>query len=118
MQLPLQIVFHGMPRSEALEARIREGASRLEHFHGRITSCHVTVEPCGHHSRQGRRYAARIELRAPQRSNLVSSHQEAEDPFVAVRDAFDALRRQVQDSVREGRGDVKSHSPPRTPGEE
>ena len=112
MQLPLQIVFHGMPRSEALEARIREGAAKIEHFHGRITSCHVTVEPCGHHRQQGRLYAARIELRAPSRAEIVASRHE--DVFVAVRDAFDALRRQLQDSVRQSRGDVKAHSAPGT----
>ena len=114
MQLPLQIVFHGMPRSEALEARIRESAAKIEHFHGRITSCHVTVEPCGHHRQQGRLYAARIELRAPLRAELIASRHEDEDVFVAVRDAFDALRRQLQDSVRQGRGDVKAHSAPGT----
>lgn len=117
MQLPLQVVFHGMPRSDALEARIREGASKLEHFHDRITSCHVTVEPCGHHRQQGRLYAARIELRAAQRADLIASRQENADVFVAVRDAFDALRRQLQDVVREARGEVKAHSAPRAPEE-
>lgn len=112
MQLPLQIVFHGMPRSDALEARVREAAAKLEHFHDRITSCHVTVEPCGHHKQQGRLYAARIELRAPKGADLIASRQENVDAFVAVRDAFDALRRQLQDAVREGRGDVKAHSAP------
>ena len=112
MQLPLQIVFHGMPRSDALEARIRESANKLEHFHDRITSCHVTVEPCGHHRQQGRLYSVRVELRAPKRADLIASRHEDPDVFVAVRDAFDALRRQVQDNVREGRGQVKAHSTP------
>ena len=112
MQLPLQIVFHGMPRSDALEARVREAAAKLEHFHERITSCHVTLEPCGHHRQQGRLYSARIELRAPKGADLIASRQEHADVFVAVRDAFDALRRQLQDAVREGRGQVKAHSAP------
>ncbi len=35
-----------------------------------------------------------------------------EDPYVAVRDAFDAAIRQVEDRVRRRRGDVKLHAPP------
>jgi cold shock CspA family protein len=35
-----------------------------------------------------------------------------EDPYVAVRDAFDAARRQVEDYVRKRRGETKSHDTP------
>lgn len=34
-----------------------------------------------------------------------------EDVFVAVRDAFHAARRRLQDQVRRRRGDVKHHGP-------
>jgi hypothetical protein len=34
-----------------------------------------------------------------------------EDPYVAVRDAFPAVQRQLEDYERERRGDVKRHAP-------
>jgi cold shock CspA family protein len=39
-------------------------------------------------------------------------HHAHEDAHVAVRDAFDALRRRLQDHVRDSRGEVKLHAVP------
>ena len=44
MQTPVQIAFHGLDKSEAVEHRIQERVAKLEHFFDRITSCRVTVE--------------------------------------------------------------------------
>ena len=44
MQAPLQISFHGLDRSEALEAKIRAQAEKFEQFCDRITGCHVVLE--------------------------------------------------------------------------
>jgi len=49
MQVPIQITFHNIPRSIALDALIREKARKLEAFHPCITSCLVTVEELGKH---------------------------------------------------------------------
>ena len=38
LQVPLQITFRDMPRSDALDAHIRQKAAKLEAFHPRITS--------------------------------------------------------------------------------
>ena len=67
MQVPLEITVRDMPRSPALEARIREKAAGLEEFHSRITRCHVTVEESGKHQHQGRRFVVRIDVRVPGR---------------------------------------------------
>lgn len=112
MQTPLQIVFRGVDRSEALETRIRDNAAKLELFHPRIMSCHVTVDEAHRHHRQGREFGVRIDVRAPGHEEAVSTLQHHEDVYVAVRDAFDAVRRQLQDEVREARGDVKVHDEP------
>jgi ribosomal subunit interface protein len=100
-----------MPRSPALEASIREKAAGLEEFHPRITRCHVTVEESGKHQHQGRRFTVRIDVRVPGREIAVT-HEHHEDVFVALRDAFDAAKRQLEDVVREKRGDVKVHAVP------
>ena len=47
MQIPVQIAFHGIDKSDAVEERIRERVDKLEHFFDRITGCRVIVE--SHH---------------------------------------------------------------------
>jgi len=113
MQIPLQITFRHMEPSSALEARIRQRAQELEQFFDRITACRVTVESQHHHRRQGNLFEISIELMVPGREIVVGrsegvSHAH-EDAHVAVRDAFDALRRRLEDHVRSGRGQVKFH---------
>jgi ribosome-associated translation inhibitor RaiA len=84
-----------MPASPALEARIGEYVTKLEKAHPRLSSCHVGIEPCGHHKAHGRRFAVKVELRAPDHPRPISARQEHEDVFVAARDAFDAARRHL-----------------------
>ena len=38
MQVPLEIVFHNVDRSPAVEAAVRERVAKLERFAGNITS--------------------------------------------------------------------------------
>lgn len=114
MKLPLQITFKGMDSSEAAENAIRERAERLETFFSRIMSCHVIVEAPHRRQRQGRVYSVRIDLRIPGHEIAVShsgpKDQAHEDVYVAIRDAFDAARRRMEDHARADRGDVKSHA--------
>jgi cold shock CspA family protein/ribosome-associated translation inhibitor RaiA len=105
-----------MASSPALEARIRERAEELERFFARITFCRVVVE-CRHLRRlQGNLFQVRIDLGVPGRKIVVGHDPGAdhahEDPYVAVRDAFDAARRRLEDHAREGRGEVKLHAVP------
>jgi len=116
MQIPLQVTFRHMDSSPALEARIRQRAQELEQFHDRITACRVTVESQHRHHRQGNLFEVRIDLMLPGREIVVGRdrgiNHAHEDAHVAVRDAFDALRRRLEDHVRGARGDVKLHAVP------
>jgi ribosome-associated translation inhibitor RaiA/cold shock CspA family protein len=116
MQVPLQITFRHMDSSEALAARIRERAEDLERFFDRITACRVVVE-CRHPRRQrGNLFRVRVDLTVPGREIVVgrdpAAHHAHEDAHVAVRDAFDAARRLLEDYTREERGEVKLHAVP------
>jgi ribosomal subunit interface protein len=113
MQIPLQIVVQNIPRSDALEARIRESAGKLEQFHPRITSCRVAIDELDRHHHQGRQFRVKVEVRAPGHEEAVSTLHHHEDVYVALRDAFDSARRQLEEMVREGRGEVKVHPPVR-----
>ena len=112
---PLQIAFRDVASSPAVEARIREQAAELAQFHDRITRCRVVVERPHRRQRQGDLYAVRIELAIPGHEIVVgrepTAHQTHEDVYVAIRDAFDAARRQLQDHARRDRQETKRHDP-------
>ena len=116
VQLPLQITFRGMAPSDAIESVIRERAAKLERFYDRITRCHVTVDVPHRHHHKGRLYAVRIDLTTPTGNIEVTRNPPDdgahEDFQVVVRDAFNAVGRQLQDQVRYRRGDVKAHEEP------
>jgi ribosomal subunit interface protein len=112
MQVPLQITTRDLPHSDALEAHIRDKVAKLEEFHPRITSCRVAVENLGRHHQQGRQFRVRVDLRVPGKE-IVVNRDHSEDVYVALRDAFDSVKRQLEETVRLKRGDVKAHDVPR-----
>lgn len=95
MQLPLQITITNFPQSEALEARIREKAAKLEAIHPRMTSCRVIVEELRKHHQQGRHFQVSVDVRLPGREIVVNNAHD-EDVYVALRDAFDSAKRQLE----------------------
>lgn len=108
MDLPLQITLRGVPRSDALDAAIRDKAAKLQQFYDHIASCRVVVEVPGRHRHQGKHYVVRVDLKVPGHEIAVNRDHD-EDVYVALREAFDAARRKLQDFAREQRGDVKLH---------
>jgi ribosomal subunit interface protein len=103
MQQPLQITVRDMPHSDALDERIRSKAAKLGEFHSNITSCRVTVEESRKHHRQGRHFQVIVDVRVPGRE-FVANHDHDEDVYVALREAFSAIRRQIDEHVRARRG--------------
>lgn len=111
MQVPLQITVRNMQQSDALEAHIRDKVAKLAEFYPRITSCRVTVEESAKHHHKGCMFQVRVDVRVPQHE-IVATRDQHEDVYVALRDAFDATKRQLEDVAREQRGDVKAHPLP------
>lgn len=109
MQRPLEITLRNVSGSEALEAHIREKAAQLEKYHPRITGCHVVVELPHRHKHQGQRFDLRLDIKVPG-EEIVVNREQSEDIYVALRDAFDAARRKLEDHARRLRGDVKTHA--------
>lgn len=138
MGYPLQITFRNMEPSTAIEDHIREKAAKLETFYDRIMSCRVIVEAPHRHHHKGKAYEVRITLgvpgpdivvnHAPKRLSAVQSseaeetelaenhrpskHGAHEDLYVAVRDAFHAAGRKLQDHARRQSGAVKTKRAP------
>lgn len=115
MQVPLQISFRNMDPSPSIEEVVREKAAKLERFFDRIVSCNVTIEAPHRHQHKGKLYKVRVDIGMPGKDVHVNQggpkNQAHEDVYVAIRDAFDAAVRQMEDNARRLRGDVKSHSP-------
>jgi ribosome-associated translation inhibitor RaiA/cold shock CspA family protein len=116
MQTPLQLSFKNVEHSERAEAQIRERVDRLEQMHGGLISCHVYVEAPHKHHRQGNLYEVRIEAHVPGADFAVSNKpgdmNAHEDLNVAIRDAFDAMDRQLKRRRRKITGEVKTHEGP------
>jgi ribosomal subunit interface protein len=113
MQLPLQITFHGIEHSDAVERYVRLRAEKLDLLTPRITACHVALEMPHRHARHGEHYRVRIDLTLP-RGELVAARapddaKAHEDLYAAIDSAFDDMGRRLQDFVRRHRGDVKTH---------
>lgn len=112
MRIEPRIQFLGMPRSEALETAARTRIARLERLAADIIACRVAIELDQRHARQGRPVRVRIDLSLPGRE-LVVDRVADEDAYVALRDAFDDMRRRLDALRRQRRGEIKHHAPER-----
>jgi ''Cold-shock'' DNA-binding domain./Sigma 54 modulation protein / S30EA ribosomal protein. len=109
MILPLDITIHGIGHSDAIEAKIRERAQKLNQFCPRVTRCEVWINaPHGHH-KKGDIYDIRLRMTVPGEELVVDHQPERDDVYVAIRESFDAARRQLEDYERRQGGRVKRH---------
>ncbi len=118
MRLPLQITYRNVSPSESIERCIRERAESLDRFSDRIMACRVVVEARHRRHHQGSLFHLRVDITVPGEEIVVSRepalHRTHEDVYVAIRDAFDAARRRLEDSARRHRRQLKVHeAPPR-----
>jgi ribosomal subunit interface protein len=111
MQIPLQITFRHMGTSQAVEDNIREQVAYLEQHFDRITGCRVVIDAPPAHRNKGGPFSVHVDLTVPGREIVVNSvrddHTQHTDVYVAIRDAFDAVQRQLDGHTRRQRGDVK-----------
>lgn len=114
MQIPLQISLHGFSRSGSLRDAIRARAVKLERYHDRITSCRVVLAFDSRRKHRGKQFRARIDLTVPG-GEIAVTREHDEDVRLALRAAFDAARRKLEDYARARRGDVKRRSPAAAP---
>jgi cold shock CspA family protein/ribosome-associated translation inhibitor RaiA len=116
MQRPVEVVFRNMPHSAEVEEDIRRRVDNLEQYFAQITGCQVIVDVSHRRQRQGNLYSVRIHLSVPRRELVVDRDpgrgHAHEDVHVALRDAFDRARRQLEDYVRAMRGAIKQHEAP------
>lgn len=112
MQVPVQVTFRDMPVSDAIEAACWEEAKKLERYYDRITSCRIVVAEPHRRRQKGNLFEIRIDLAVPGRVLVVNreppKHHRDENIYVAIREAFERARRQLEDYARRRRGEVKT----------
>jgi ribosome-associated translation inhibitor RaiA len=106
MQTPIQVTFHGMAQSAALDTAIRQQASKLDRFQPHLMSLRAVVEQVARHKQQGKEFTLRLDLKV-KGGEIVINRDHHEDAFATVREAFDAARRKLEDHARKRRGEVK-----------
>jgi cold shock CspA family protein len=132
MILPVQVTFRNMLHSDAIEAMVREEAVHLDTYYNHIMGCRVMIEVPHRHRLEGEHYHVRVYLTVPggeivvkREPNLHSRQQDVQEEEltkegdiershkhlqVAVREAFDGVKRRLQDYARRQRLDVKTHA--------
>ncbi len=113
--IPLQIAFEGgLEESPAIRARIDKEAAKLDRFASNILGCHVAVIGRSGRRRHGDLFAVRLRITRAGHGDVVIDRNPDEDHahediYVAIRDAFNAARRRLQDRERRLGGQVKLH---------
>jgi len=108
VEQPLQVTFRNLGESDAIKSLILEESEALEKYFPRIVGCQVVVELPHQHQRKGNHYKIHIELKVPGKTILATKnsvyHLSDEDCYLAIRESFHEIRRQLQDYARTRRG--------------
>jgi ribosome-associated translation inhibitor RaiA len=107
METPVQVTFRDLPVDAEIERFCWNEAVKLERYHDRITGCHVVIAQPHRRHRRGNLYHVRVEVVLPGGEVVVnrvpSEHKTDEKVELALREAFDKARRQLEDRVRRQR---------------
>ena len=106
MQIPLQVSFRDISHSDFVKKRICEKVEKLKKYTNRITFCRVIVDAPHRHHNKGKLYHVCIDLSLPGEKIVVARDPDDhshEDVYIAIRDAFEAARRQLKKSLRQKR---------------
>jgi ribosome-associated translation inhibitor RaiA/cold shock CspA family protein len=116
MDIPLEIAWHNVEKSDSLETRIRDRVEKLHRYFNRINSCRIVVEMPHRSQHNAQAFHLRIEVRVPEDEIVVSNdpgdRQDHFDLNTTVRDAFDAMERRLEAHSQMMRGETKTLSGP------
>jgi len=114
MSFALHIAFRNMEVSPAAETLVRQRADELQHFASRISACRVVMDCVHRQNHVGRQYFVHIDLTLPGSTIVVNrdggNDHVHDDLQVAIRDAFDSARRQLQDHAHRQDGAARRHA--------
>ncbi|MDZ4660695.1 MAG: HPF/RaiA family ribosome-associated protein [Pseudomonadota bacterium] len=110
--IPVKVTYTDFEPSEALTANIEDRSQKLELFFDNIQKCSVVVSRPHKHKKQ-KFYHIEVILKVPGKTLVVNREPEKNDahhdPYICVRDAFEAMTRMLEDYAAKKRGNVKKH---------
>lgn len=116
MQTEPKFVCIGFSSSDALNYLVDHRIAALEKYFPRIITCRVALELPHRHHHQGNHWHLKLTVAVPGEDIVITREagvgQRHEHPAAAIRDAFDAARRRLQDHARRIDGRVKHHEEP------
>lgn len=119
MDVPLEIAFHNMDVSEAVEARVRERVDKLEKMYDRLIGCRVVIEAPHRQHRKGNIYRVRIDMSVPGGTLVVDKepshvHEKFANPdvYAVLGESFDIAERRLKEFKERLRGETKIHDTP------
>jgi len=120
MQLPVNITYRGLEKSDEIDNLILEYAARLEKYCDHINRCDVAIEQPNHAHQKGNPYRVRIDVTVAPRHELVAEEKQMDNgshrPLnKAIHDAFKTMERELRRVVDKQRRDVKTHADTRSP---
>lgn len=100
MVTEIEVAFHGIEKSVAVEQSVREKVAKLKKRFSQMTTCRVAVEVPQRTADRPKVYQIKIEMGVPRRAAVVVSHERtgshaSEDLPLAIREAFDAALRKI-----------------------
>jgi ribosome-associated translation inhibitor RaiA len=111
--VPFQITFNDFPESDAIWLAVQKRVEKLEHIYDRIVRCEVVISCPHRHRHADRLFRVQIHLSIPGNDVFISRHPDLKeshrDVYVAIRDAFNAAERVLQERINRLRHNVKSH---------
>lgn len=114
MQLPVQVTFRDVPKSEAVDHLVHELAHKLERVCDHIDSCRVAIERPHKNTNNGGELRVRVDLTVPPGHEVVVTReggdgQQHEDVQAVLREAFHVAQRRLQKLNEQQRDHVKRH---------
>lgn len=113
MQVPPEITYRDVEKTDALDTLVNEKIAKLERFYSNINSCHIAIEKIHDRPSSGSPYRVRLDITVPGHELVAESNpgESAQyDPLeTVIRDAFDAASRQLKALNEQQRNRVKTH---------
>jgi len=110
--IPVNISFQEIPSSQAVRERIEARVAKLHRYYDKLIDCDVVISSKHRRAKRGTFYMVRIHLSLPKKDLIVSQepgdNKTHTDVYISIRDAFNALERQLKAHAEIRRREVKT----------
>lgn len=114
MRVPLEVSYHGLSRTPALDELIEDHVTKLEMVCDHLMSCRIGIRQEQKRRNTANPYRIRIEMRVPPNHNIVVNHETglkeaADDLTTGMKNAFKIAQRRLKNLVEKQLGVTKKH---------